>query len=98
MAEEKSLTFWKPKDNNSYLAQEIITKLHVYYSMVTYTKNKIHEIWSITSLNRGYIDPTDCRPTVSDANRPIVGRQSTDFVCDFSYFLESASYQKIITD
>ena len=47
--------------NNSYIAQEIITELHVHYSIVTYTQNKIHGIWSITNLNRGYIDPTDSR-------------------------------------
>ena len=41
-------------------------------------------------LNRSYIDPTDCRSTVGDPNRPIVCQQSADFVCDFSCFLESA--------
>ena len=84
----KSLTFWKPKDNNSYTAQIIMTKLHVHNSMVTYTQNKIHEIWSIANLNSSYIDLIDCQRTVSDANWLIVGRQSADFVCDFSCFLE----------
>ena len=60
------MTFWKPKGNNSYIAQVIMTKLHVHYSMVTYAQYEIHEIWSIAYLKRGYIDPTDCRPTVSD--------------------------------
>ena len=48
----------------------------------------------IQVLNRGYIEPTDCRPTVGDANRPIVGRHSVDFVCAFSCFLESANCKK----
>ena len=86
---EKILTFWKPKGNNSYIAQEIMTKLHVHYSIVTYTQNKIHEIWFIAYLNCGYIDPTDSLLTVSDANQPTVDRQSADFVCDFSCFLGS---------
>ena len=66
--------------------------------MVAFTQNEIHEIYSIAYLNRGYIDPIDCRPTVSDANWQKVGRQSADFVCDFSCFLESTGCQKIITD
>ena len=75
-----------------------MTKIHVHYSMVIYTQNKIHEVRSIANLNRSYIDPTDCRPTVSDANRLIVGRQSADLACNFSCFLESAGCKKIITE
>ena len=39
------MAFWKPKDNNSYIAQENMTKLCVHYRIVTYAENKIHEIW-----------------------------------------------------
>ena len=52
-----------------------MTKLHVQYSIVTYTQNKFHEIWSIAYLNRGYIDPTDSLRTVSDAKWPTVDYQ-----------------------
>ena len=72
------------------IGQEITTKRHVHYSIVIYTQNEIHEIRSIANFNCGYIDPADSRPTVSDANRPIVGRQSAYFFCDFSCFLGSA--------
>ena len=44
-----------------------MTKLHVHYSIVTYTKNKIREIRSIAYLNRGYIDPTGSLRTVSES-------------------------------
>ena len=81
---ENPLTFWKPKGNTSYIAQEIMTKLHVHYSIVTFTQNKIHEIWSIAYLNRGHIDHTDSLRNVSDANWPMVDRQSADFVWDFA--------------
>ena len=67
-----------------------MTKLHVHYSIVTYTLIKIHEVLSIAYINRGYIDPTDSLLTVSDTNRPTIDRQSTDFVCNFSCFLGSA--------
>ena len=72
-----------------------MTKLHVNYSIVTYTQNKIHEIWSFAYLNRSYIDPTDSRPTVSDANRPIVDRQLADFLYDLSWFLGSAGCKNL---
>ena len=64
MAEDwkKTMTFWKPKGNNSCIAKEIITKLNVHYSIVTYTQNEIHEIWCIAYMYRGYIDPTDHWP------------------------------------
>ena len=55
-----------------------MTKLHVYYSIVTYTQNKIHEKWSIAYLNSGYIDHTDSLRIVSDANPPTVDLESTD--------------------
>ena len=64
----------KAKVQNSYIAQEITTKLHVHYTIFTCTQNKIHEIWSIAYLNLGYIDPTDSLRTVSNANWPTVDR------------------------
>ena len=70
----------------THIAQEIKTKLHVHYSIVTYTQNKIHENWSIAYLNRGYIDHTDSLRYVSDANRSIADRQSADFFCDLAAF------------
>ena len=44
MAEDwkKPLTFWKPKDNISYIAKDIMTKLYVHYSIVTYPWNLIN--------------------------------------------------------
>ena len=95
---EKPFAFRKPKGNNSYIAQEIMTKLHVHYSIVTYNHNNIHEIWSIANLNRGNIDPTNCLLTVSDPNRPTIDQQSADFVNDFCCFLGSVGGQKVITD
>ena len=90
----KTLTFWKPKANNSFVAQEIMTKLHVHYSIITYiTQNKIHGIWSIDYLNHGYIDPTGSLRNVSDANRLTVDPLSGDFVCNLSY-LGSAGGKK----
>ena len=75
-----------------------MTKLHVHYSIVIYTQNKIHEICLIAYLNHGYIDPTGSLQNVIDANWPTVDRQSGDFVRDFSCFLGSASGKKILTD
>ena len=43
----------KAKGFNSYIALEIMKKLHVHYSIFKYTQNKIHEIWSIAYLNCG---------------------------------------------
>ena len=63
-----------------------MTKLHVHYSIFTYTQNKINEIWSIAYLNSEYIDHTDSLQNVSDANRPMVNRQSANFVCDLAAF------------
>ena len=60
-----------------------MTQLYVHYSIVTYTQNKIHEIWSIAHLNCGYIDNNDSVRTVSDVNRPTIDQQSADFVCVF---------------
>ena len=70
---KKPMTFWKTKGNNSNIAQEIMTKLHVHFCIVTYTQNEIHIIWSIAYLIHGSIDPTDSLQTVSDTNRPTVG-------------------------
>ena len=50
-----------------------MTKLHVHYSIVTYTQNKIREIRSIAYLNRGYIDPIGSLWIVSDTNRLTFG-------------------------
>ena len=44
-----------------------MTKLHVHYSIVTYTQNNIREFWSFAYLNSGYIDPTGSLWTVGDA-------------------------------
>ena len=39
------------KGNNYSITLETLTNLHVrYHSMVKYTQNKIHEIWSIAYL------------------------------------------------
>ena len=39
----EKMTVGKPEGNNSYIAQETMTKLHVHYSIVIYTQNKIRE-------------------------------------------------------
>ena len=57
-----------------------MTKLHVHYSIDTYTQNKIYKIWSTAYINRGYIDPTE----VGRLSVMLIDRQSADFVCDFS--------------
>ena len=59
-----------------------MTKFHVHYSIVTYTQDTIHEIWSIAYLIRGYIDPTVSLRTVSDGNQQTVDRQSGGLVCN----------------
>ena len=51
-----------------------------------------------TYLNLSYIDRSDSLLTVSDANRPMVDRQTTDFVFDFICFLGLAGGKKILTD
>ena len=58
--QEKIIGILTAKGQYLIYCQEIMTELHMHYSMVKYTQNKIYEIWSIASLNRGYIDPTDC--------------------------------------
>ena len=46
--DRKTHWFWMPKGNNSSIAQEILTKLHVHnHIMVIYTPYKFHEIQSI---------------------------------------------------
>ena len=81
-------------DNSSYIALKIMTKLHVHYTIVTYTQIKIHETWPIAYLNRGYIDPTESRPTASDANRPTVRSSRVSrlqkILTDQFYFFRSA--------
>ena len=69
MAEDwkQTLTFWKPKGNNSYIAKDIMTNF-----ICIIVSSHIHEIWSIAYLNRNYIDPTDSVRTASDVNQPTV--------------------------
>ena len=88
--QENPLTFWKPKGNNSYVAKEIMTKLHVHYSIVTYTQNKI--LWNMINcslkprLHWSHRQSAECQWCESADGWPTVGW----FCVRFSCFLGSA--------